>query len=148
MLSHFQFNTIGLFTTNNAKVVRFYCDIFGFQTDWNGEDPNVELFLDNMRIILFPRTAFEQMTSRRYAYPDGMNGTMEISFDVPCFADVDKEYARAVEMGATPIFSLRPPQNLGDNAPAMWQTPRATSLRFPLSTPNNYVPLPRHHPRH
>ena len=31
MLSRFQFNTIGLFTTNNAKVVRFYCDIFGFQ---------------------------------------------------------------------------------------------------------------------
>ena len=104
MLSRFQFNTIGLFTTDTAQVVRFYCDIFGFRTDWNGIDPNVELFLDSMRIILFPRTAFEHMTSRRYAYPDGINGTMEISFDVPCFADVDKEFARAVEMGAKPVF--------------------------------------------
>lgn len=104
MLSRFQFNTIGLFTTDTAQVVRFYCDIFGFRTDWNGIDPNVELVLDSMRIILFPRTAFEQMTSRRYAYPDGINGTMEISFDVPCFTDVDKEFARAVEMGAKPVF--------------------------------------------
>ncbi|MGM9824869.1 MAG: VOC family protein [Paludibacteraceae bacterium] len=104
MLSRFQFNTIGLFTTDTALVVRFYCDIFGFRTNWNGIDPNVELFLDHMRIILFPRTAFEHMTSRRYAYPDGINGTMEISFDVPCFADVDKEFARAVEMGAKPVF--------------------------------------------
>lgn len=104
MLSRFQFNTIGLFTTDTAQVVRFYCDIFGFRTDWNGIDPNVELFLDSMRIILFPRTAFEHMTSRRYAYPDGINGTMEISFDVPCFTDVDKEFARAVEMGAKPVF--------------------------------------------
>lgn len=104
MLSRFQFNTIGLFTTDTAQVVRFYCDIFGFRTDWNGIDPNVELVLDSMRIILFPRTAFEQMTSRHYAYPDGINGTMEISFDVPCFTDVDKEFARAVEMGAKPVF--------------------------------------------
>ncbi|MDY3674251.1 MAG: VOC family protein [Prevotella sp.] len=109
----FTFNTVGLFTTDNAPMVAFYRDIFGFKTAWNGTDPNVEMTLGSSRIILFPRAAFEQMTSRRYAYPDGTdgtdgtdrtNGTMELSFDVPTFADVDKEYERAVGMGAQPVF--------------------------------------------
>ena len=101
----FSFNTIGLFTTDNAKMVAFYRDFFGFHTEWNGIDPNVEMTLGGSRIIMFPRDAFEQMTSQQYAYPQGVNGTMEISFDVPCFADVDKEYERAVSMGAKPIFA-------------------------------------------
>ena len=101
----FVFNTIGLFTTDNARTVAFYRDIFGFQTTWNGSDPNVEMTLGNSRIILFPRDAFEQITSQSYAYPEGNNGTMEISFDVPTFADVDKEYHRAISMGAKPIFA-------------------------------------------
>lgn len=101
----FVFNTIGLFTTDNAKMVTFYRDIFGFKTAWNGSDPYVEMTLGTSRIIMFPRDAFEQMTSQQYAYPNGTNGTVEHSFDVPCFADVDKEYERAVDMGAKPIFA-------------------------------------------
>ena len=105
----FTFNTVGLFTTDNAKIVAFYRNIFGFQTEWNGTDPkvepNVEMTLGTSRIILFPRNAFEQMTSNDYAYPDGTNGTLELSFDVPSFADVDKEYDRAVSMGAQSVFA-------------------------------------------
>ena len=101
----FFFNTIGLFTTNNARTVAFYRDIFGFQTTWNGIDPNVEMTLGDSRIILFPRKAFEEMTSHTYSYPSGLNATMEVSFDVPCFADVDKEYHRAINLGAHPIFA-------------------------------------------
>ena len=64
----------------------------------------MELHLAGSRIILFPRTDFEQMTSQQYAYPRGVNGTMELSFDVPTFADVDKEYAAALGKGAKAIF--------------------------------------------
>lgn len=103
-MSRFRFNTIGLFTTNNQKIVDFYVNIFGFKTDWNGQEPNVEMHLDGMRIILFPREAIEEMTQRKFTYPSGINGTMELSFDVPTFADVDKEYERAIEMDAKPIM--------------------------------------------
>lgn len=110
-MSRFTFNTIGLFTTDNRKVVDFYCNIFGFETEWNGTDIDVEMHLDpsknagqTMRILLFPREHIELMTKQRFTYPSGTNGTMELSFDVPTFADVDKEYARAVSMGAAPIF--------------------------------------------
>lgn len=103
-MSRFRFNTIGLFTTENARMVAFYRDVFGFRTEWNGIEPNVEMTLDGLRLIMFPRNDFEQMVSRRLSYPHSINGTMELSFDVPSFADVDKEYTRAVSMGAKPIM--------------------------------------------
>ena len=103
-MSKFKFNTIALFTTDNQKIVDFYCDIFGFETKWNGLDIDVEMHLGDMRILLFPRESIEKMTQQKFTYPSGINGTMEISFDVPIFADVDKEYKRALSMGAKPIM--------------------------------------------
>lgn len=85
-------------------MVDFYCDIFGFETQWNGIDIDVEMRLDGMRLLFFPRESIERMTRRKFTYPSGINGTMEISFDVPSFADVDKEYNRAVSMGANSVF--------------------------------------------
>lgn len=104
MSTQFKFNTIGLFTKDNKTIVDFYTKIFGFSTEWDGEQPNVELIFDDMRIILFPREAFEEMVSKNFNYPKGINGAMELSFDVPTFEHVDKEYDRAVSLGANPVF--------------------------------------------
>ena len=100
----FSFNTIGLFTRDNKATVDFYTTVFGFITDWDGIQPNVEMTLADMRIILFPREAFEQMISQKFHYPDGFNGTVELAFDVPTFADVDKEYQNALDNGAVSVF--------------------------------------------
>ena len=100
----FTFNTVGLFTNDNKTTVDFYTKTFGFTTDWDGIQPNVEMFLGNNRIILFPRSAFEQMVSKRFQYPEGFNGTMELSFDVPTFADVDNEYQNALNNGAKSVL--------------------------------------------
>lgn len=97
-------NTIGLFTTDNTNMVDFYTEVMGFETNWNGFDLDVELHLGNMRLLLFPRVYFEKMLSQGLTYPLGLNGTMEISFDVPTFADVDEEYSRVVSMGAKPVL--------------------------------------------
>lgn len=104
-MNRFKFNTIGLLTLNNKAIVDFYTIVFGFTTDWDGIQPNVEMKLEGMRIILFPRLDFEQMISQRLTYPKGLNGTMELSFDVPTFADVDKEYERAIRLGAKLVFA-------------------------------------------
>ena len=104
MTRRFKFNTIGLFTRDNRKTVDFYMKTFGFTTDWDGLQPNVEMVLDDMRIILFPREAFEGMASQSFQYPDGLNGTMELAFDVPTFADVDKEYRNALDNGAQSVL--------------------------------------------
>ena len=100
----FTFNTVGLFTHDNKATVDFYTRTFGFTTDWDGIQPNVEMTLGKMRIILFPRDAFEQMVSRKFDYPKGTNGTMELAFDVPTFADVDKEYQNALDNGAKSVL--------------------------------------------
>lgn len=105
MQNRFNFNTIGVFTTDNEKMVSFYRDVMGFTTDWNGEDPNVMMHSDNINLIMFPRTAFEQMTGNEYAYPRGLNGTVELAFQVPTFNDVDKEYARVTASGAKSVFA-------------------------------------------
>ena len=104
MKERFKFNTIGLFTSNNKATVDFYTKTFGFTTDWAGIQPNVEMTLDDMRIILFPRDAFEQMVCRKFQYPEGVNGTVELAFDVPTFADVDKEYQQALTNGAASVL--------------------------------------------
>lgn len=104
-MNRFKFNTIGLLTLNNKAIVDFYTNVFGFTTDWDGIQPNVEMKLDGMRIILFPRLDFEQMISQRLTYPKDLNGTMELSFDVPTFADVDREYERAIRLGAKLVFA-------------------------------------------
>ena len=100
----FTFNTVGFFTHDNKATVDFYTRTFGFTTDWDGIQPNVEMTLGNMHIILFPRDAFEQMVSQKFDYPEGMNGTMELAFDVPTFADVDKEYQNALDNGAKSVL--------------------------------------------
>ena len=105
MESKFNFNTVGLFTTDNKSMVAFYRDVMGFTTDWNGKDPNVMMRLGNMWLIMFPRTAFEQMTSRESTYPQGLNGTVELAFHVPTFKDVDEEFARVTALGAKTIFA-------------------------------------------
>ena len=100
----FKFNTIGLFTSNNKATVDFYTKSFCFTTSWDGVQPNVEMFLGDNRIILYPRSAFEQMVSKRFQYPQGLNGTMELSLDVPTFSDVDKEYQNALNNGAKSVL--------------------------------------------
>ena len=100
----FTFNTIGLFTRDNRATVDFYTRTFGFSWDWDGVQPNVELFLGDMRIILFPREDFEKMTSQKFRYPDGFNGNMELAFDVPNYAAVDKEYENALSNGAKSVM--------------------------------------------
>lgn len=107
METKFKFNTIGLFTTDNEKMVAFYRDIMGFTTDWDGVEPNVMMQHGDMWLIMFPRAAFEEMTGRTYGYPGGLNGTVELAFHVPTFKDVDEEYNRAISLGAKSVFAPR-----------------------------------------
>ena len=103
-----KFDAAGLFVTEMEKMVLFYRDVMGMKCDWNG-GPYAELFSGDMRIIMYGREDFEKMTSRTYSYPKEVNGTLELSFSLPRFEDVDKEYERVVNAGARPVF---PPTNM------------------------------------
>lgn len=98
-----KFNTVGLFVNDMKQMVAFYRDVMGMRTDWAGE-ANAELYSDEIKLIMFSRKDFEAMTARTYAYPGGLNGTVELAFDAADFAQVDIEYERVVKAGATPVF--------------------------------------------
>jgi len=100
----FACNTVGFLTKDNKAIVDFYIQAFGFTTNWDGEQPNVEMQLGDMRIILFPRDLFEQMTSQKYEYVEGFNAASELAMDVPTFADVDKEYTNAIACGGKSVL--------------------------------------------
>ena len=97
-------NAIGLFVRDMAQTVAFYRDVMGMTTDWQG-DANAELYCGEGKLILFSRADFETMTARPYTYPSALNGTMELAFDLPSYADVDREYARITACGAQPVFA-------------------------------------------
>ncbi len=98
-----KFHTVGLFVTEMDKMVAFYRDVMGLNTDWSGA-PNAELSGGDMRLIMFSRADFEAMTGRVYGYPAPLNGTVELAFEADTFADVDVAYARVTAAGAQPIF--------------------------------------------
>ena len=122
--ARFVFNTIGLFTRDNKATVEFYTKVFGFTTEWDGIQPNVEMTLGNMRIILFPREAFEQMVSRSSCIPKASMALWNWHSTCRLSLMWTKNIRMPSTMGRHPSFL--PPRSHGDSAPAMWQTLTAT----------------------
>ena len=85
-------------------MVKFYRDIIGLKTNWNGE-PNADFDAGNCRLIMFGRSDFENMISKSFNYPKKLNGTMEIAFSLKTYDDVDKEYKRLMDLGVESVFS-------------------------------------------
>jgi len=99
-----KFDAAGLFVTEIEKMVLFYRDVIGMTSDWKDNEPYAQLFSGDMRLIMYSRENFEKMITKGFIYPDRLNGTLELSFSLPSFDDVDKEFARVVKAGASPIF--------------------------------------------
>jgi len=94
---------IGLFVNNIEVMVNFYRDIIGLKTNWNGEQ-NADLEADNCRLIMYGRKDFEKMVSKIFNYPRGLNGTMEIAFNLKTYNDVDIEHNRLIGLGVESVF--------------------------------------------
>jgi len=95
---------IGLFVINLEKMVTFYRDIIGLETNWKKGEPNAEFQTGECKLIMYGRKDFEKMTSQEYGYPKGNNGTMEIAFEMKTYEEVDKEYKRLMDLGVKSIF--------------------------------------------
>ncbi|MHC6202953.1 VOC family protein [Breznakiellaceae bacterium SP9] len=82
-------DAIGLFVNDMSKMVEFYRDTIGMKTHWNGE-PNGDFEAGACRLIMFGHDDFEKMTCRKYGYPKGNNGTMEIAFTFEKYDDKER----------------------------------------------------------
>lgn len=94
----------GLFVNDMATMIRFYRDVLGFEIKENEDTDNVYLVKDGTLFMLYGRKNFENMTSRKYEYLKGLNAHFEIALYVDTFEEVDEEYAKAVNKGATSVL--------------------------------------------
>ena len=81
-------------------MVRFYRDILGFHTQWDGGDfAEFETASGELSLFMYSRKRFVQAIGESYVAPSGINQTFEIALWLPCFADVDAEYERLSKLG-------------------------------------------------
>lgn len=95
----------GLFVEDMSGMIRFYRDVLGFEIKEDENTSNVYLIKDGTLFLLYGRSDFESMTSRRYQYIKGLNGHFEIALYVDTFAEVDQAYESAISKGAQPVLA-------------------------------------------
>lgn len=94
----------GILVKDMAVMVRFYRDVLGFEIKEGEDTSNVYLEKDGTLFLLYRRTDFEAMTSRKYHYADGINGHYEIALSVPNYEAVDTAFKEVVSKGAISVM--------------------------------------------
>ena len=104
-------------------MVRFYRDVLGFETDWDGGDfAEFHTASGYLSLFMYSRKPFAEAFGWEYEPPRGINQSFEIGLWQPSYADVDAEFARLKELGA----------NLQSEAP----------ITYPFGIRNFYVADP------
>ena len=94
----------GVFVKDMPTMIRFYRDVLGFEIREAEDAVNVYLVKDGTLFMLYGRSDFEKMTSRRYEYVQGLNGHSELALYVDTFEEVDEAYRKALSQGATSVL--------------------------------------------
>ena len=94
----------GLFVKDMATMIRFYRDVLGFDIKEEENTDNVYLVKDGTLFLLYGRKDFETLTGKRYEYLKGVNAHSEMALYVDSFSQVDEEYKKAIDNGATSLL--------------------------------------------
>lgn len=96
-------NAIGFAVKDIRGMVEFYRDVMGFDFDWDGGIFAAARQKNGGYFNLYQRPdnngLFNPLT-----YPEGINGTAQITCDIDDPDDIDREYLRLLEAGALPII--------------------------------------------
>lgn len=81
-------------------MVRFYRDILGLKTEWDGGDfAEFKTASGSLAFWLYSRKEFVKAFNEDYIPPKGMNQSFELALWLPSYADVDAEYERLLKLG-------------------------------------------------
>lgn len=94
----------GLFVKDMSTMIRFYRDVLGFDIKEEENTDNVYLVKDGTLFLLYGRKDFETLTGKRYEYLKGINAHSEMALYVDSFSQVDEEYQKAIDNGATSLL--------------------------------------------
>ncbi len=98
---------VGIFVNDLGRMVAFYRDVLGFETDWDGKGHFAEFKNEGVRFSMYERAQLPKLLGETPAYPNGLNGTFELAIDLPASPDVDREFERFVHAGARPVYAPR-----------------------------------------
>ena len=96
-------NAIGFAVKDMQVMVEFYRDVMGFDVAWDGGNFAYARQQNGMYFNLYQRPDNSELLNP-LSYPDGINGTVQITCDIDNPDDIDDEYHRLLEAGATPII--------------------------------------------
>jgi catechol 2,3-dioxygenase-like lactoylglutathione lyase family enzyme len=102
-----RFDMIGLFVDNLSAMVRFYRDILGFATEWDGEGPYAEFDHEGIRFSMYERKRLPELLGTEPDYPRGLNGTFELAINVGPPDKVDEKFEEIVKMGGFVVYPPR-----------------------------------------
>lgn len=85
-----------------GRMVRFYRDILGLETQWDGGNfAEFRTASGPLAFFLYSRAEFVKAFGEAYVPPKGINQTFELALWLPSFADVDREYERLSGLDVT-----------------------------------------------
>ncbi|MBN2048391.1 MAG: VOC family protein [Anaerolineaceae bacterium] len=97
-------NAIGIAVKDIKIMAEFYRDVMEFEIDWDGGPFASAQQKNGGWFNLYQRPDNSELLNP-LTYPAGLNGTFQFTCDIDDPADVDREYARLLDAGATPIIA-------------------------------------------
>ena len=98
-----KFEAVGLFVDNMETMVTFYRDVIGLDIHWDGGGYTSCKIAGGISFSLCERKILQSGIITPLAYPNGVNGTVELCFGAASYSDVDREFARLTAAGAKPV---------------------------------------------
>lgn len=96
---------VGIVVKDVKSMADFYRDVLGFDIVYAGDMDYARLEKGGMVLMLYGRSSFEEMTSQKFQYLEGLNGCHQISLGVGNYAAVDAAYENTIKAGAKPILA-------------------------------------------
>ena len=94
----------GLFVKDMAKMIRFYRDVLEFEIKEDENTDNIYLLKDGTLFLLYGRSDFKRLTSKKYEYLKGVNAHSEMALYVDTYEEVDLQYKKAIAHGAASLL--------------------------------------------
>jgi catechol 2,3-dioxygenase-like lactoylglutathione lyase family enzyme len=102
-----KFDMIGLFVADLPRMVSFYRDVLGLETDWDGQSPYAEFKHEGIRFSMYARSELPRLLGQAPEFPARLNGTFELAINVGEPPNVDKKYNELIASGARAVYAPR-----------------------------------------
>lgn len=102
-----KFDLIGLFVSDLKTMVNFYQNTIGIPITWDGNGPYAEFSHQGIRFAMYERNKLPSLLGTTPSFPQGLNGSFELSINVGDPENVDKSFLTFTAKGARAVYPPR-----------------------------------------